>query len=74
MKNTKVVAINNGKCEELLYVKTLAEEEVNRLLNEKHEHDQKVAKEKEELMEKIGNLEYEIYELKRAIKFLKGEE
>lgn len=74
MKNTKVVAINNGKCKELLYVKTLDEKEVNRLANEKHEYEQEVAKEKQELLDRISELESICERLEHEIKVLKGEE
>lgn len=75
--NIKLVAIVpslDGGCQYVGLVKNIANEEYATLLKEQRTNEQKQAKEKRELLERVETLENEITTLKHEIKVLKGED
>jgi uncharacterized protein YlxW (UPF0749 family) len=75
--NIKLVAIVpslDGGCQYVGLVKNITNEEYATLLKEQRTNEQKQAKEKRELLERVETLESEITTLKHEIKVLKGED
>ena len=75
--NIKLVAIVptlDGGCQYVGLVKNLTNEEYATLLKEQRTNEQKQAKEKRELLERVETLENELTTLKHEIKVLKGED
>ncbi len=75
--NIKLVAIVptlDGGCQYVGLVKNITNEEYATLLKEQRTNEQKQAKEKRELLERVEALESEITTLKHEIKVLKGED
>lgn len=75
--NIKLVAIVpslDGGCQYVGLVKNITNEEYATLLKEQRTNEQKQAKEKRELLERVETLESEIIALKHEIKVLKGED
>lgn len=75
--NIKLVAIVpslDGGCQYVGLVKNITNEEYATLLKEQRTNEQKQAKEKRELLERVETLESELANLKHEIKFLKGED
>jgi len=75
--NIKLVAIVpslDGGCQYVGLVKNITNEEYATLLKEQRTNEQKQAKEKRELLERVETLESELTALKHEIKVLKGED
>jgi hypothetical protein len=75
--NIKLVAIVpslDGGCQYVGLVKNITNEEYATLLKEQRTNEQKQAKEKRELLERVKTLESELTTLKHEIKVLKGED
>ena len=75
--NIKLVAIVpslDGGCQYVGLVKNITNEEYATLLKEQRTNEQKQAKEKRELLERVETLESELATLKHEIKVLKGED
>ena len=75
--NIKLVAIVpslDGGCKYVGLVKNITNEEYATLLKEQRTNEQKQAKEKRELLERVETLESELATLKHEIKVLKGED
>ena len=75
--NIKLVAIVpslDGGCQYVGLVKNITKEEYATLLKEQRTNEQKQAKEKRELLERVETLESELATLKHEIKVLKGED
>ena len=75
--NIKLVAIVpslDGGCQYVGLVKNITNEEYATLLKEQRTNEQKQAKEKRELLERVETLESELTTLKHEIKVLKGED
>lgn len=75
--NIKLVAIVpslDGGCQYVGLVKNITNEEYATLLKEQRTNEQKQAKEKRELLERVETLESELATLKQEIKVLKGED
>ena len=75
--NIKLVAIVpslDGGCQYVGLVKNITNEEYATLLKEQRTNEQKQAKEKRELLERVETLESEVATLKHEIKVLKGED
>lgn len=75
--NIKLVAIVpslDGGCQYVGVVKNITNEEYATLLKEQRTNEQKQAKEKRELLERVETLESELTTLKHEIKVLKGED
>lgn len=64
----------NGKCVEISHCRTVSEKELNKLLNEKAQHEQEIALEKQKLQNELNTLKDEISVLKHEIRVLKGED
>lgn len=75
--NIKLVAIVpslDGGCQYVGVVKNITNEEYATLLKEQRTNEQKQAKEKRELLERVETLESKLATLKHEIKVLKGED
>ena len=75
--NIKLVAIVpslDGGCQYVGLVKNITNEEYATLLKEQRTNEQKQAKEKRELLERVETLTSELNTLKHEIKVLKGED
>ena len=75
--NIKLVAIVpslDGGCQYVGLVKNITNEEYATLLKEQRTNEQKQAKEKRELLERVETLTEELATLKHEIKVLKGED
>ena len=75
--NIKLVAIVpslDGGCQYVGLVKNITNEEYATLLKEQRTNEQKQAKEKRELLERVETLTSELTTLKHEIKVLKGED
>ena len=69
MAQEKLVAIikdTKGKCKYFAYVKRASENEINKLINEQNEYEQRVLKDMKDMLDRIAYLENEI-------KLFKGE-
>lgn len=75
--NIKLVAIVpslDGGCQYVGLVKNITNEEYATLLKEQRTNEQKQAKEKRELLERVETLTKDVRKFKKEIKVLKGED
>ena len=74
IKTVAVVCDISGGCQYVALVKNVDSSEYATLLKEQRTNEQKQAKEKRELLERVETLESELATLKHEIKVLKGED
>lgn len=74
IKTVAIVSDISGGCQYVAIVKNVDLSEYAKLLSEQRQHEQKQAKEKRELLERVKTLENELTTLKHEIKVLKGED
>lgn len=74
IKTVAIVSDISGGCQYVAIVKNVDLSEYAKLIGEQRQHEQKQAKEKRELLERVETLESELTTLKREIKVLKGED
>lgn len=73
-KNHIAVITENGKCIAIAKCKLVDDNELLRLQNQVNEHKQEEFKEKEELLNRLGELEKKCKNLEKEVKLLKGED
>lgn len=74
IKTVAIVCDISGGCQYVGLVKNVDSSEYAKLIGEQRQHEQKQAKEKRELLERVETLESELATLKQEIKVLKGED
>lgn len=74
IKTVAIVCDISGGCQYVALVKNVDLSEYAKLIGEQRQYEQKQAKEKRELLERVETLESEITTLKHEIKVLKGED
>lgn len=74
IKTVAIVCDISGGCQYVALVKNVDSSEYAKLLSEQRQHEQKQAKEKRELIERVETLTSELTTLKHEIKVLKGED
>lgn len=76
-KPTKLVAVVpniSGGCQYVALVKNIDENEYAKLLYEQRQQEQKEKRRFEELCERVEDLMNQVYELKKQVAILKGED
>ena len=74
IKTVAIVSDISGGCQYVAIVKNVDLSEYAKLLSKQRQHEQKEAKEKREILDRLQNCEETISKLEKEIKVLKGED